>query len=320
MDALLGLRLGRDVVNKGSFGGAVERLLGLAESSASRPDWRGQIRIKTLPVARDAKSGYWRVREDPAVSMATADAQARLAQVLWVTRVCDDPESPLLSWFYQERSYGVSRLFSKYLHLRPKGAKGATSKGWYVHKRFFAECGLLFSLIARCRATRSARLRVWFRSEQRANRSPSHHRLARDGEDHGRRGDAHCAACTSLARATARSFGRRRKRAYAWSPELAQVLVHYHRSSARILHDLYASRAARLEPLYDDLLAAVKSDARPWLATVQSISVEARNCQAFAAGDRQIVGTVKNALIDGARAQGKVLASTATMPICILYW
>jgi hypothetical protein len=34
----------------------------------------------------------------------------------------------------------------RYLHVRPKGPKGTDQRGLYVHKRFFAECGLLAAL------------------------------------------------------------------------------------------------------------------------------------------------------------------------------
>jgi 23S rRNA G2445 N2-methylase RlmL len=88
---------------------------------------------------------------------------------------------------------------------------------------------------------------------------------------------------------------------------LAHLAVHYHRTASRVLRDLYLSRARRLEPLYEGLVAAVAADRRPWASSGLRISVEARNVGAFAAGERQIVGTVKNALIDGCRRRGLVL-------------
>lgn len=85
---------------------------------------------------------------------------------------------------------------------------------------------------------------------------------------------------------------------------LAHLAVRYHRTSSRVLWDLYSSRAERLEPLYDSLLPQVTADGRPWMRDGMTLSVGVRNVSDFAAGGRQIVGTVKNALIDGARARG----------------
>jgi putative N6-adenine-specific DNA methylase len=85
---------------------------------------------------------------------------------------------------------------------------------------------------------------------------------------------------------------------------LALLAVHYHRSVSRVLWDLYESRAERLEPLYDELVVAVAADDRGWLKDGLGISVRARNLDAFAAGERQVVGAVKNAIVAGARARG----------------
>jgi 23S rRNA G2445 N2-methylase RlmL len=67
-----------------------------------------------------------------------------------------------------------------------------------------------------------------------------------------------------------------------------------------VLWDVYRSRAERLEPLYDELVLDVRGDTRALMRDGDGISVEARHVDAFAAGERQIVGTVKNALIDAA--------------------
>ncbi|WP_428264884.1 hypothetical protein [Haliangium sp.] len=91
---------------------------------------------------------------------------------------------------------------------------------------------------------------------------------------------------------------------YPFDPALAWLAVRYHRTATRALWDLYESRAARLEPLYEDLLEDVAADHRGWAWDGARISVQVRNVGAFPAGERQIVGTVKNALIDGARARG----------------
>ncbi len=144
-DALLGVRLGRARRHKGAYGVRIAELLGVPERGHIEPDWRGEVEIKTVPVVRD-RSGFWRVKEDPAVSMEHAAPHAKLARVLWVARVGDDPDSPVLSWFYQERTATLARLMARYLHTRPKGGAGATTRGWYLQKRFFARSGLLESL------------------------------------------------------------------------------------------------------------------------------------------------------------------------------
>lgn len=102
--------------------------------------------------------------------------------------------------------------------------------------------------------------------------------------------------------------------AYPWDDELAQAALTYHRTSTRIVRDLYASSARRLEPLYDELVADVAGDRRGWDARVRTISVEVRRVADFAAGERQVVGTVKNAIVDGARRRGVTLAVDGDRP------
>ena len=91
---------------------------------------------------------------------------------------------------------------------------------------------------------------------------------------------------------------------YPFEPEQARVAVHYLRTATRAQWDLFRSDAPRLEPLYDELVDDVAADRRDWLWDGARISVRARNVAGFAAGERQIVGTVKNALLDGAEARG----------------
>ncbi len=92
--------------------------------------------------------------------------------------------------------------------------------------------------------------------------------------------------------------------AYPFDAEVARLAVSYHRTSARVLWDLYESSATRLEPLYAELVEAVARDARPWAFNGAKISVHAFAPRSVAAGERQVVGTVKNALIDGAARRG----------------
>ena len=86
--------------------------------------------------------------------------------------------------------------------------------------------------------------------------------------------------------------------------ELAWAATTYMRTPTRVLWDVYRSRAPRLEPLYDELVADVRGDGRLLWRDGDGISVEARRVEAFPAGERQIIGTVKNALIDGAKQRG----------------
>ncbi len=91
---------------------------------------------------------------------------------------------------------------------------------------------------------------------------------------------------------------------YPFDRELAWAATTYMRTPTRVVWDVYRSRAARLEPLYDDLLADIRGDTRELWHDGDGISVEARRVDEFAAGERQVVGVVKNALIDGARHRG----------------
>ena len=89
--------------------------------------------------------------------------------------------------------------------------------------------------------------------------------------------------------------------------DLAWAAVTYLRTPTRVVWDVYRSRATRLEPLYDELVADIAGDTRPLFRDGDGLSVEARRVDAFAAGERQIVGTVKNALIDAAGRRGQRL-------------
>jgi 23S rRNA G2445 N2-methylase RlmL len=86
--------------------------------------------------------------------------------------------------------------------------------------------------------------------------------------------------------------------------DLAWAATAYMRTPTRVLWDVYRSRAGRLEPLYEDLFHDILDDDRPLWRDGDGISVEARRVDAFPAGERQVVGTVKNAIIDAARRRG----------------
>lgn len=91
---------------------------------------------------------------------------------------------------------------------------------------------------------------------------------------------------------------------YPFDPDLAWAAVTYMRTPTRALWDVYRSRATRLEPLYDELCDDIRSDKRALWHDGDGISVEARRVEDFAAGERQIVGTVKNAIVDTMARRG----------------
>lgn len=102
--------------------------------------------------------------------------------------------------------------------------------------------------------------------------------------------------------------------AYPFDRRMALVAVRYHRTSARVLWQVMASRATRLEPLYADLVAAMKQQPETWFWHGAKISVRAFGVQEFEAGERQVVGVVKNAIIDGAKQRGVMLSVDPDRP------
>ena len=143
-DAMLGVRLGTAIPDKGAYGSHIARLLGLVDRGYAEPDWRGEVEVKSIPVVLD-RAGWWRVKEDPAISMDRVEPMDKLVRVLWIVRVSVG-DSPILSWYYQEMNARLSVLAARFLHKRPKGPKGTARRGWYLQKRFFIESGLLYSL------------------------------------------------------------------------------------------------------------------------------------------------------------------------------
>jgi putative N6-adenine-specific DNA methylase len=91
---------------------------------------------------------------------------------------------------------------------------------------------------------------------------------------------------------------------YPYEHDLAAVAVTFHRTSARVLWDVCLSSAHRLEPLYAELYEDFVSETRPWFLQGGRFSVLAFGTASVDAGDRQVVGVVKNALLDAARARG----------------
>jgi 23S rRNA G2445 N2-methylase RlmL len=127
-----------------------------------------------------------------------------------------------------------------------------------------------------------------------------------------------------LSRLAGRAFDRRRLPApkkegqgtlvYPFDLSTAALAVRYHRTCSRVLWSLFGSRAARLEPLYKDFLASLAREPHGWLEGVRTFSISPVNLGGFAAGERQVVGAVKNALIEGAGRRGVRLEVDAAQP------
>ena len=90
---------------------------------------------------------------------------------------------------------------------------------------------------------------------------------------------------------------------YPFEPRLARLATFYHRTCARVLWDVLQTAAPRLEPLYDDVVRVISEHAHQYLWDNARISVYAHAVTDFPAGERQVVGTVKNGIIDGAAQQ-----------------
>jgi len=144
-DRALGVRLGARGRDKGAWGNRAAALLGVAERGEGEPDWRGDVEVKTVPIAREP-SGLWRIQEDPAIAMV-GQGTGKLVRTLWLARA-DLPggDATIVSWYLLEQDAHVARLHRRYLHARPKGPAGTDQRGLYLHKRFFAEAGLLATL------------------------------------------------------------------------------------------------------------------------------------------------------------------------------
>lgn len=91
---------------------------------------------------------------------------------------------------------------------------------------------------------------------------------------------------------------------YPFDPALARVAATYLRTCTRVFWDVLQTRAERLEPLYDDVIAGLGPDIAQWIWDGARISVEAHDVRSFEAGERQVVGTVKNGWVDAAGQRG----------------
>jgi 23S rRNA G2445 N2-methylase RlmL len=91
---------------------------------------------------------------------------------------------------------------------------------------------------------------------------------------------------------------------YAFEPRLARLAALYHRTSVRVLWEVLQTPAPRLEPLFDDVVTLARGNVRRYLWDGARISVYAHAVDDFPAGERQIIGTVKNGLIEAAAQSG----------------
>jgi 23S rRNA G2445 N2-methylase RlmL len=89
---------------------------------------------------------------------------------------------------------------------------------------------------------------------------------------------------------------------FPFDPALAWFAVSYLRTPSRVLWDLFETESSRLEPLYDELRDFIELDRPSWLTNGSTISVRVPDATGFPASGLQIRGTIKNAIIDGARA------------------
>lgn len=148
-DRLVGVRLGPRGRDKGAWGLRAAELLGLVEQGHGEPDWRGDVEVKTVPVAAEP-TGHWGVVEDPAIAMVGDNGLAKLQRTLWLARATIDddpaPDATIVCWYLLDWDAEVARLARRYLHERPKGPRGTQGRGLYLSKRFFADAGLLAAL------------------------------------------------------------------------------------------------------------------------------------------------------------------------------
>lgn len=91
---------------------------------------------------------------------------------------------------------------------------------------------------------------------------------------------------------------------YPFDARLAWVAACHHRTSSRISWDLFSSPAVRLEPLFEELLPALRSDERLPARKVLRFSVDLGAAHDFEASPLQLRGVVKNALTEALASRG----------------
>ena len=100
---------------------------------------------------------------------------------------------------------------------------------------------------------------------------------------------------------------------YPFDARIAWVAACHHRTASRISWDLFSSTAVRLEPLFEELLPALKADDR-LPATRLRFSVDLGSAQDFEAGPLQLRGVVKNAIVEALAARGVTADVDADAP------
>ena len=150
-DRAIGVRLGARGADKGAWGLRAAALLGVLERGIGEPDWRGDVELKTVAIAVERDSSLWRIVDDPAIAMTDGRAEhsaiAKLQRTLWLARA-DLPrgDATIVAWYLLEWDARLAQLAQRYLHERPKGPAGTSQRALYLHKRFFADAGLLAAL------------------------------------------------------------------------------------------------------------------------------------------------------------------------------
>ena len=91
---------------------------------------------------------------------------------------------------------------------------------------------------------------------------------------------------------------------YPFDARIAWVAACHHRTASRISWDLFASPAVRLEPLFEELLPALREDSRLPASTSLRISVDLGSAHDFEASPLQLRGVVKNALVEALAFRG----------------
>jgi 23S rRNA G2445 N2-methylase RlmL len=91
---------------------------------------------------------------------------------------------------------------------------------------------------------------------------------------------------------------------YPFEASIAWVAACYHRTSSRVSWDLCSSTAARLEPLFADLLPALSTDDRLPGGPSLRFSVEVGASTDFEASPLQLRGVVKNAIVEALASRG----------------
>lgn len=91
---------------------------------------------------------------------------------------------------------------------------------------------------------------------------------------------------------------------YPFDPRIGWVAACHHRTSSRVSWDLFSSPATRLEPLFEELLPALKTDDRLPAASVLRVSVDLGSAHDFEASPLQLRGVVKNAIVEALASRG----------------